>query len=161
MTSTTKQKHRKQYTISVFPHVKKFMLKTFPHDNGVFKIEEWNTLGSLVTLCLIDNRAWKNRNFSNDDDYFKDKLTEQITIILNKEQMELSPREYKLMRVNSEMNRLFKEHLFTWVHSQYKVGMPAHKACRSFLEYYKLDPDGTEYNIDNAYKAWQRSQSKK
>jgi hypothetical protein len=159
MTAITKQKLRQQHTIHVFPHVKKFMIKTFPHQNGIFKIEEWSTLGSLVTLCLIDNRSWKDRNFS--DDYFKEHLTEKIIVRLNKEQLERSPREYKLIRINSEINRLFKEHLVTWIRSQYKVGIPAHQACRSFLEYYKLDPDGTEYNIDNAYKAWQRSQSKK
>lgn len=147
------------YTIHVFPQVKKFMLKNFAHQNGVFKSEEWSTLGSLVTLCLIDKEKWRDGHYNND--YLKENTTKAITIILSPRQAKMSPRVYKLQRINIEINTLFKEHMETWIKSQYKLGVPAYQACKSFLEYYGLDPDGKEYSIDNAYKAWQRSQEKK
>jgi hypothetical protein len=159
MTKPTQQppikKPHAHYTIHVSPQVRKFMLKNFAYYNGVFRTEEWSTLGSLVTLCLIDNRAWKDRHLT--DDYLKENETQKIIVELTTAQMKMTPRIFKLPRINTEINRLFKEHMVTWIRSQYEIGVSAHQACRSFLEYYNLDPGGKEYNLDNAYKAWQRS----
>jgi hypothetical protein len=138
---------RNQFTIPVFPHVRKFMLKTYSHRAGIFKSEEYTQLGKLVTLALCDPRAWKNSN-----DQERDRLTSNITLLLNAEQCKMGPRLFKLQRINLDMDRQFKEYLVLWIKAQADLGRGAHPACCSFLEAYDLDPYGTEYNLDSAYK---------
>jgi hypothetical protein len=53
------------------------------------------------------------------------------------------------------MDDTFKEHLLTWVEGQQTAGIPAHTACKMFLEFYDIDEK--EYSLDAAYKLWQRT----
>ena len=142
---------RNQFTIPVFPHVRKFMLKTYTHRGGIFKSEEYSPLGQLVTLALCDPRAWKASN-----DQERDRLNTTVTLMLNTDQCKMGPRLFKLQRINLDIDRMFKDHLVVWIKAQAELGRGAHPACRSFLEAYDLDPYGTEYNLDSAYKYWQR-----
>ncbi len=158
MTTTTPQPAttRRTFTIQVFPHVKKFMKKNFTHSRGVFRPDEYSNFGKLITLALKDKRGWKPRAYQ--DNYFRDRLSEKVTIEISTDQGRMAPRPYKLMRLNIDIDRMFKEHMIVWVNAQLAIGTAAHPACKSFLEFYNLDPDGDEYSLENAYKAWQRAQ---
>jgi hypothetical protein len=153
-----------QYTIAVYPHVKKFMIKRFPHsktkvnglDQPVFNTEEYNTLGKLVTLCLLDKRGWNGATFKQHDDY-GDKLTETIIIKVSKNQERMTPRKYKFNRLNIDIDRLFKEAMITWITAQIQLGHPIRTACSSFLTFHDINPEGKEYNLDTAYQNWKRS----
>lgn len=140
---------RSRFTIDVFPHVKKFILKKFQLSHPI-KAEEYNTFGRLVTLVLKDNRM--RLEYGNSQ--YRNRLTAKITIILTKEQSEFGPRLNKLLRINEAMDDAFKEHLLTWVAGQEAAGIPAHTACKMFLEFYDIDEK--EYTLDAAYKLWQR-----
>lgn len=54
---------RLKFTIPVYPHVKKFILKKFRLSNPV-RTEESSTFGKLITL-MLDNRS-KQLSFSTD-----------------------------------------------------------------------------------------------
>lgn len=143
---------RNQFTIPVFPHVKKFILQKFNVSNPV-KTEEYTTLGRIVTLVLKDERSPTSSNNSQN----RDRVTESLTIVLTKDQARMRPSMYKLVRINQAMDDAFKEHLLTWVDAQQESGISAHLACRMFLEFY--DIDHKEYTHDAAYKLWQRSRA--
>ena len=146
-----------QFTIYIFPHLRKWMAKTFEHEKGIFLATEYNTLGRLITLCLKDNTNKKDRYFHADQ---AGGITGKLQIKLSTYHMRLSPRISKLNRINNALDTLFKEHLITWIRAQYESGIYASTACRHFLEYHGIDPDGTQYNLDAAYKVWQRKKDK-
>jgi hypothetical protein len=139
---------RNKFTIPVFPHVKKFIVKHY-RSSATIKVEEYNVLGKFVTLALRDNR-----NSEENNDQYRNRLTAEITIVLTKEQAELSPRLNKLLRVNVDMDRIFKDHLITTIHMLGAAGIPPYNACKMFLEYYDIDDQ--EYSLDAAYKFWIR-----
>lgn len=141
---------RNRFTIPVFPHVKKFILKKYRLRNPV-KPEETTVFGQLITKVLKDNRM----RLKYQDSQYRDRLTESLTIVLTKEQSEFGPRQYKLIRINQAMDDAFKEHLLTWVGAQQEAGVPAHAACKMFLQFYDIDEQ--EYTLDAAYRLWQRS----
>jgi hypothetical protein len=140
---------RTNFTVPMFPHVRKFILKKYKMSYPV-KIEEYNVLGKLVTLTLRENRVTEKYN-----DQYRDRLTGQLEIVLTKEQSELGPRLNKLVRINIYMDRVFKEHLISWIDAQRVAGIPPFNACKTFLQYYGIDE--TEYSSDAAYQYYQRS----
>jgi hypothetical protein len=141
---------RKQFTIPVYPHVKKFMQKKYG-SASVIRTEEYSTLGKLVTLALLEKRHWKEYSLQ-----FKEKELPSITLQLTHEQCELGPRIHKLLRINIDMDAEFKAHLITWILAGQDLGVPPYRTCRSFLEHFKIDEK--EYSLDAAYKYWQRQQ---
>jgi hypothetical protein len=141
--------NRNRYKIPVFPHVKKFIAKNCDISSAI-KTEEYTTLGRLVTRALLDRRTGEENN-----DQYRDKLTTYITISLTKEQAELSPRLNRLMRINIDLDRVFKDHLLTYIYALKETGIPPFTACRMFLELYKIDEK--EYSLDAAYRFWQRA----
>lgn len=144
---------RKEFTIPVFPHVKKFVFKKYRAFRVRSKIrtEEHTLLGKVVTLALKDNRLRQKYQ----DSQYRDRLTDTLTLELTKEQSEFSPRPYKLIRINQALDDAFKEHLLTWVGAQQEAGVPAYAACKMFLQFYDIDEQ--EYTLDAAYRLWQRS----
>lgn len=148
-TTTTTTRPRNKFTVPVFPHVKKFILKQYKTSEPV-KVEEYNSLGKMVTLALRDNRTRADQN-----DQQRNRVTSSITIILGKEQTELGPRLGKLMRINTHIDVIFKEHLLCWIEALKKDGIAPFTACKMFLEYYGIDEK--EYSLDAAYKYYQRS----
>lgn len=146
----TAKKTRNRFTIPVFPHVKKFILKKYRLKNPI-KTEETTTFGKAITLALKDNRL----RLKYQDSQYRDRLTESLTLVLTKEQSEFGPRPNKLIRINQAMDDAFKEHLLTWVGAQQEAGVPAHAACKMFLQFYDIDEN--EYTLDAAYRLWQRS----
>lgn len=148
MTTTT----RTRFTVPVYPHVKKFILKQYNLSEPV-RTEEYKSLGKLVTLSLLDRRPHAEFN-----DQYRDRLKANLVICLTKEQSKLSPRLSKLMRINIHIDVLFKEHLLVWINSLGQDGIAPYTACRIFLEYYGIDEN--EYSLDAAYKYFQRTKSK-
>jgi hypothetical protein len=140
---------RNKFTIDVFPHIKKFILKNHDATNGSIKVEEYTTLGKYVTLALREPATAEN------NDQFRDRLTTTLTLELTKKQTQLGPRVSKLMRVNTDMDRVFKEHLLCWIKAQSALGIPPFTACRTFLEYYAIDE--SEYSLEAAHRFYQRS----
>lgn len=148
-TAAVKSK-RNKFTIPVFPHVKKFIQKHYRSGSATIKVEEYNVLGKFVTLALRDNRNSEDYN-----DKYRNRLTSEITIVLTKEQAEFSPRLNKLLRINVDMDRVFKDHLLTTIHMLGAAGIAPFNACKMYLEHY--DIDDSEYSLDAAYKFWLRS----
>ena len=146
---TDHHKPRSKYSVPVFPHVKKFILKNYCNPEPV-KVEEYTTIGKMVTLALRDNR--KHAEFN---DQYRDRLTATISIHLTTEQSKMGPRLGKLMRLNIHIDGIFKEHMLTWISALKTDGIPAYTACKMFLDYYQLDEN--EYGLNTAYKYYQRA----
>lgn len=142
---------RKSFTVPVFPHIKKFILKKYSEP---VKTEEYTSLGKMVSLALRDNRMTAEHNGQQ-----RDRMKDRISIILTKEQAELSPRIGKLIRINHHIDQLFKDHLALWVDALRLDGIAAHSACKLFLKYYDIEE--SEYSLDAAYKFIQRSEKTK
>jgi len=140
---------RSKFTIQVFPHLKKFIAKTY--GAGVIRTDESTVFGRLVTAALRDNRIRKDFNHLD----WHMKTTAQISIQLTTEQSGLGPKLGKLGRLNLDMDRVFKESLSGWILAQKQAGVMAYTACKAFLEFYGIDD--SEYSLDAAYKHWQRS----
>jgi hypothetical protein len=140
---------RNQFTIDVFPHVKKFILKTYPSAvtrKNTVKVEEYTTLGKCITLALREPASKENNG------QYRSRLTETITLILTKKQAELGPRAHKLMRINTDIDRVFKEHLLNHIAMS---PFPPYAACRNFLSHFGIDEN--EYSLEVAHRFYQRS----
>jgi hypothetical protein len=94
------------------------------------------------------------RSRSEYNDQHRDRLTESITFVLTAEQAKLGPRVSKLMRLNNDVDRLFKDHLIEWILAKRDDGISVHPACKMFLKRYNIDEN--EYSLDAAYRFWQR-----
>lgn len=150
--TTIKNTSRQRFSIPVFPHVKKFILKNY-RTPDVVKVEEYTLLGKVITLALQDKRVKSEYN-----DTYRDRLTEEVTIVLTIDQARMSPRMNKLMRINIDVDRMFKDHLISWIYALRKAGIPPLPACRMFLSHYSINDD--EYSIDAAYRFWQRNKDR-
>lgn len=139
----------KHFKIYVFPHVHKFMLMHYTHQRGIFKTEEYSTLGKVVALALFDHRKRKT-----DNDQQRDRITTPVTLQLTVEQCRYQPRLFKLQRINLDIDAIFKEHLIAAIRTHKQMGNSTRHACINFLNLYNID--STEYSLDNAYKHWQR-----
>ena len=147
--TTTKVKARTHFTVPVYRHLKKFIIKNYKCTETI-KVENYSTLGDIVTLCLRDPQQAEN------NDQYRDRLTANITLVLSARQAKLGPRMSKLVALNVKMDRVFKEHLLAWIQALRKDGIAPFTACKIFLDYYDIDE--SEYSLDAAYKHWQRSQ---
>lgn len=143
------RQNRNKFTIPVYPHVKKFILKYYKLSDPA-RTEEYNAFGKSVTAALRDNRT-----ISENNDQYRDRLTATLTLLLTKDQAQLGPRIPKLTRINVDMDRLFKDHMISWIHALQVSGLAPFNACKMFLQYYGIDD--SEYSLDAAYKFWQRS----
>jgi len=141
---------RNRFTIHIYPHVKKFITRN--NKANPFRVEEYSTLGRLITLALRDTRA--SFQYKDNNDQYRNRLTATITIILTDDQSKYGPTIGKLMRINIDMDRIFKEALIVWICAQQQQGIPPYNACKLFLQYYGIDE--SEYSLDAAYKYWQR-----
>ena len=83
-----------------------------------------------------------------------DLFTSRIAVELTHDMRERSPRLYRLVYANTELEREFKEALVMWIRAQKQLGYTAKDACISFLETLKITD--REYSYDAAYKFWQR-----
>lgn len=144
-------KTRNLFTIPVFPHVKKFILKS-TRASGAIKVEENTMLGKIVTLALLDNST---RDGNNDASR---RATASVTLTLTKRQVDLRPGIIKLMRINVDIDRVFKDHLLTTIYSLADAGIPSYQACRMFLGRYNINE--SEYSTDVAYRFFQRSKER-
>jgi hypothetical protein len=149
-------KPRTDYTIEVFPHIRKYMLKNFPRQGNVFRTEESTILGRMVTLALRDHRAWKQGPYKHLTNVNKSRELKKIVIRLTDDQTKMAPRLAKLQRLNIDMDCVFRDALIGWIAAQEALGTSALSACNSFLDFYDIDKE-KEYKPDTAYKAWQRS----
>lgn len=139
-----------RYQVPVFPHVKKFLKKQYPMVHDVVKVDEYSILGKFVTLALL-NPHGTDQHISQ----FRDRLTESVTFEITTIQAQrMSPRLHKLLRLNIDCDRLFKEHLVAWITSHRATGIPPYNACKLFLDHYGIDEN--EYSLKSAYQYWQR-----
>lgn len=145
---------RRTFPVHVYPYVKMYLKKTKMLRAEVFNCEEYTSFGKLVTLALTDKRSWKE-SIGSVDKLHLDRPTELIRIKLTTEQSRMSPQAHKLQRLAVDLDRMFKEDLMKWITAQGALGVSVRSACISFIEYYDLEKHG--FNLDNAYKHWQRS----
>ncbi len=144
---------RTHFTIDVFPHVKKFIFKTYRNSTegrDTVTLEKNSTLSNLVTLALREPSSSAEGGPKRDS-------METITLVLTKNQSGLNPSLRKLRRINVDMDRLFKEHLMSWITAN-EDHFPPYSACRQFLEHYRINEK--EYSLAAAYRFYQRSRHK-
>jgi len=140
-----------EYPIPVSPHVKKFLLKRYEHKGSHILVNEFTDLGKFIVLALIDRRKWKGANALTESA----KLTETITLVLPEDILKLVVDASKLLRINIDMDRVFKSHLLVFIAANEQNGTPVRTACKKYLEY--LNITQSEYSIDTAYKNYQRA----
>lgn len=126
----------------------------YSHNGSCVLVDECTDLGKFITLALLDRRAWKESRDINTPER-SSKLNCTIRFLLTKEQSGMAVRLSKLIRINLDMDRVFKEHLLTFIESKKQDGTPVRLACRNYLEY--LNIDESEYSLEAAYKHYQRS----
>lgn len=147
---------KNEFKIEVFIHLKKFMLRAFPHQRGTFTTYEKTELGKLVTIALLKHRQTQFTGKSPNDQE-RNRPMATIILRLTEAQRLLKPRQFKLA-INLEVDDVFKRYLLLWITTQGTMGVGVQAACRSFLEYYDIDE--TEYSLGAAYKHWQRENGK-
>lgn len=133
--------------IPIKPHLKKFLLNGKKHRLEPLRATERSLLGICIMKTLMDNRKHKFDNVLKE-------YTQRIEIILTDDMNKRSPRLYKLVNINVELERVFKEHLYIWVAAQNEAGIPEYEACKNFIDHYKIQPN--EYTYDAAERAWRR-----
>jgi hypothetical protein len=145
------EKIRTRFTIPCFPHVKKFIQKNYRVKGDVLQEDEYSVLGKMVTLCLKDKRE------AEDNDQYRDRLTDSITIVLTSRQASMSPKKGKLMRLNLHVDSLYKEHMMVWVQALKEEGYAPYTATQMFINYYGLG----EKDLINAHQYQMRLKKKK
>lgn len=126
--------------IAVPAYLKKFIQCECVMRRGKVLISDASSIGKIATLSSLDKRLWKQKPVKS--------YTSKITIEFE-EKIEINSSG-----LVTGISRLFKERLFLWIRAQEDIGQSALKACRSFLDHYKITED--EYSTSTAYKAWQR-----
>lgn len=135
------------FTIPIKPHLKKFLLHGKRRQQEPLKVTERSTLGVCIMKILAEKRNWKFEKVLED-------YTERITIIPGKEMLERSPRLHRLVYINVDLEKVFKECLYVWVAAQSKAGVPEYEACKNFIDHYSIRQN--EYTYDAAERAWRR-----
>lgn len=145
----------KQFEVPIQPHLKKFILKQYKLKEPI-KVEEYSVLGKVVMGALMDKRnsVELNKLTSHRGTGQRDLLTDTLRIILSKGMSERAPRLHKLVRINIDMHRIFKDYMLVWIIAQHDVGIPPNTSCKRFLEKYGIDEN--EYSYDAAWKYWMR-----
>jgi hypothetical protein len=136
----------KPLKIYVKPHLKKFILKHHPGKQPLYA-DERSPLGAAIMHVLMEVRKSKFENIIHHH-------TECILVTPTVNMARRSPRQYKLVRVAVEMERVFRQAIIVWVSAQQEAGLPANQACKNFLEHYGIDEG--EFSYDGVYKCWQR-----
>ncbi len=134
------------FRIPMKPHLKKFVLKR-ARSKEPLQVNERSLLGRNIMKVLQETRKHKF-------DSVLYQYTDRLQVTLTHDMMERSPNLKRLVYVNTEIEKEFKEAIFIWVEAQMEMNCPANEACKNFLEYYGIDD--TEYTYDATYKAWQR-----
>jgi hypothetical protein len=132
--------------IPIKPHLKKFVLFMMQCSEPIF-LDEKEMLGRAIIKILQEKRAHK---FDNRLETY----TDRIEVVLNSDMRERSPRLNRIIHINVELEKNFREGLILWIKAYKKLGAPANEACKSFLAELKIEE--TEYSYDAAYKVWQR-----
>lgn len=132
--------------IPIKPHLKKFVLFQLDRPEPLV-VSENDMVGSAIMKILLEKRQHKFETTV-------ERYTSRIKVILNHDMRERSPKLYRLIYANSELDREFKEALILWIRAQKQLGHTAKDACISFLATMKISEK--EYSYDAAYKFWQR-----
>lgn len=152
---------RNEFSIPVYPHVRKFMVKKFKASKAILTTEH-STIGMLVTAALRDNQVKTGLGKVHEMNVrpeTREKLTDELTLILTKRQTDYSVRLSKLIVLNNYFDRMFKEHMLTFMEAQGAVGFPAYAACRNFLKFYDILE--SEYSLESAYRYYQNQKPPK
>jgi hypothetical protein len=132
--------------IPIKPHLKKYVLFTMDCQEPI-ATDEKGMIGRCIINVLKEKREHRFDNVL-------EKYTDRIEVQLNADMRSRSPKLHRLLYINIELERLFREAIIIWVHAQKDAGMPANEACKNFLA--KLKIEEREYSFDAAYKLWQR-----
>lgn len=139
----------KELKIYLKPHIRKFVLKHHPGKEPL-AIDERSMLGSVLMACTIDNRKFKF-------DKSIHRYTEMIRVAPTTEVLKRSPRQYKMVKVNIDLERRFRDAVLVWVSAQVSAGVPASASCKDFMAYYGLDEN--DITFDGIHKIWTRAQA--
>lgn len=136
----------KELKIYVKPHIRKFVLKHHPGKEPLV-VTERSVLGAAISNALLERRKHK---FDKSVNHY----TAEVRIEPWNVWLKRSPRGYKLVKVNMDLERNFREAVVVWVRAQVSAGVPAWSACKEFLRFYSLDE--TEITLEGIHKIWTR-----
>ena len=137
----------KDLKIYLKPHIRKFVMKHHPGKEPLI-ITERSMLGSVLMNCTMDNRKVKF-------DKSVQRYTSMIRVLPSTEVLKRSPRQYKMVKVNIELERWFRAEVIAWVRAQVASGVPASASCKNFMDYYKMDDN--DITFEGIHKMWTRS----
>lgn len=135
-----------QSTISIKPHLKKFILK-YLNTSEPIRIDSNNVHGKVFMAVSV---AHPDASFKMIEDVY----SESLTFFLNKDLVRMRPKKREMQKINVYFDRLFKEILFQWAISAISAGDSASDGLRNFLKYYNISED--DYPWLNAHRAWMR-----
>ena len=133
--------------IPIKSHLKKFVLWALDVTAEPIQVTEIDFVGRAIMKVLQETRAHKFDNVLED-------YTDRIEIQLTTRMQERNYRLHRLLHINNELDKAFREAIIIYVRAQRKAGEPANQACKNFLADLKIDEK--EFSYDGAYKAWQR-----
>lgn len=136
----------KELKIYLKAHIRKFVMKHHPGKEPLY-VDEKSMLGNALMNSVIDKRKYKFDKAINAYD-------QELRIIPTLRIKQRSPRAFKLVRVNIELEKWFRQSLLVWVSAQVAAGVPASASCKDFLLYYKIDDN--ELSFDAVHKIWLR-----
>lgn len=132
--------------VPIKSHLKKFVLWALDADEPV-QVTEIDFLGRSIMKVLQETRSHKFANVL-------EGYTERIEIQLTSRMQERNYRLHRLIHINTELDKAFRDAIILFVRAQNQAGEPSNSACKNFLEL--LNIDESEFSYDAAYKAWQR-----
>lgn len=134
-----------QSTISIKPHLKKFLLKYLNTCEPV-KLDSTHVLGKIFIAINTVHRDSNQIKFTEHE--YRETLTFSFSTDIKR------PKKRDLNKVNIYFDMLFKDMMYQWALSELSSGGTASDGLRNFLKYYGISED--DYAWLNAHRAWMR-----
>lgn len=133
--------------IKTYPHLRKF-IKSFyrTKSEDLVRVDRNSSLGMTMFEVLRNPRKVNSKEQS--------RFTDEISFLLNQHLSKLSITNKFVLRFNTQMDVLFKEHCVQWIMAQVENGMSASEAIRSFQKKYHINE--SDYSFENIYRNWTR-----
>jgi hypothetical protein len=133
-----------QLELIVRPHVKKFIQGIYQTKAGCTYVPENSSLYKLIKLAVLEPQKSVNSMGS-------------TPLIINGpfQFVEGMDIKNKLTRLDTDIDRMFKEQLLWTIAIAIASGESAYSTCRDYLYHFKISKN--EYDLSVAYRHYQRS----
>ncbi len=142
----------KERTISTYPHLKKFIYKFYDiHKDEPVRITMRSSMGIAMKHALKEKKKVHPKEI--------ERMRAHMNVVISSHRLaDMELRLSILHNWNLEYDRIFKEHLCTWVKAQFNAGINNRQGILNFLAEYNIKE--SEYSYDNAQRHWLRFKNK-